>query len=150
MLLKAWLIRLLPRWNNKLTDPTLTNADANKVDTAIQLGVSAGGRMVEVLAIAAWPPLGWPIIKQIFEFILTKIDTPISIAIQSGATFGIIDLQVDLQQSAMSASLAAIQKAQNDGNPDELQKAINQYEAAQTNLVNYNGGATVIMHNHNP
>ena len=125
-----------------MSDPTTSNSAAGTVDTIIADVNTAGVQLVEKLAIADVPFLGFPIIKQIFQFALGWLDGYISKAIQLGATFGIIDIQVGAEKNALSQALLNVIAAEKTGDAAQIKAAIQAYANAQSALVNDDGSAT--------
>ena len=123
------------------TTPTTTNQAATQINTAISNAMSSGCQAVESMAIAAYPWLGYWFIKPIFEYFLNLIDVPISKALQTGATFAVIDVQTTEEEGSMAAAIAELQAAQKSGNAAAIAKAEKDYLNAQANLVHSDGSA---------
>ena len=93
------------------------------------------------MMIADYPFLGFPIIKQLWEGILALIGGYFSRALQTGATFIVIDHQVNTEESNLTKALAALIAAQKSGDPVAIQKAIKDYANAHSALIHSDGSA---------
>ncbi len=127
-----------------MTDqPTTINKTANAVDSAIQSAETGIIGVVETMIIADVPALGFPIIKQLWEALFNWIAGYFTKAAMDGATFLVIDHQVDKEQSALSKALAALTAAQKTGNADEIKKAIQAYADCHSSLVHSDGSSAI-------
>lgn len=124
-----------------MSDPLPTNPIAAEINRVVAAGNSAGVQLVETLAIADQPWLGYPVIKQLFGYLLSWIDGYLSKAEQAGATFIVIDTQVSIEQSAMSEAVAGLLAAQKSGDENAIKAAIQVYASAQSALVRFDGSA---------
>lgn len=125
-----------------MSDPTTTNSTATMADNIISATASTLEKVTEDMIIADVPLLATPIIKQLWEGLFNWIMGYASRAAQTGATFAVIDTQVNSEQSGMSSALAALVAAEKSGDANAIQKAIQAYQAAQSSLINSNGSAT--------
>lgn len=123
------------------TTPTTENKTAGTVNKII--GAASGGivELAEALAIAQCSWLGWPGVKQIWEAIFQFIAGKFTAAFQIGATFKIIDGQVDGELKNVSKELLAIAAAEKSGNADAIKKAIQEYANANSALIHSDGSA---------
>lgn len=122
-----------------MSDPTTENATAKTVNDAIKTIHNAGIAAVENLILAEVPWLRFPILKQLFEFLLGWIGGYVIKAEQNGATFAVIDMQVGNEKAAVSVALAAVIAAEKSGDPDAIRMAIKNYADAQSALVHDDG-----------
>lgn len=122
-------------------EPTTTNGTATAVNTAIAAAFSAGEVDVEALIIADAPWLGLPGLKQILDAIIGYVGGKFSKVFQNAGTFTVIDAQVDHEESNLSQALKNVIQAEKGGDPHAIQEAIQAYAAAQSALVNDDGGA---------
>lgn len=122
--------------------PTTTNEAAEIVNKIISAANSQGAKLVEDLAIASQPWLGWPVINTLFTLLVGWFATKISIAEQTGATFFIIDTQIDIEKADLLKARNALLAAQKSGDKNAIAKAIQDYADAQSNLVHNNGSST--------
>lgn len=116
-----------------------TATTVNKVIAGAETGIVG---VAERLAIAAWPALGYPVIKQIWEAIFGYFADLFTRAAQTGATFAIIDHQISGENKNMSAALIELHAAELSGDADRIKKAIQNYANANSALVNADGSAT--------
>lgn len=124
-----------------MSDPTPVNGTATNVNTGI---AAVGGALVStveamILADQAW--LGLPGIKQLWEALFGWISGYFVKAAENGATFAVIDIQTGSEEAGISKALAALIAAEQTGNAQTIQAAIQAYASAQSALVNDNGGA---------
>lgn len=122
--------------------PTTVNHAGQVVNTIIRTGENAGIDAVEVMIISAQPWLGFPVIKQIWEYAFGYLAGFFVRASQNGATFVVIDIQVENEKKGLSKALADVIAAEKTGDPLEIQKAIAAYQIAQSSLVHSDGSAT--------
>ena len=125
-----------------MTGPATTNQTATEVNSVIK---SSGGTIVTVtegLIVADVPWLGTPIVKQIWEAIFNWIASYFIKAAQTGATFAVIDVQVDSEESNISKALSALVAAEKSGDQNAIQTAIKNYQLAQSAIVNDDGSAS--------
>ena len=120
-----------------------TNQTAQAVDNAIQSGASSIVSLTESMIIADVPFLGAPIIKQIWEALFGWIAGYFEKAAATGATFAVIDLQVDTEVSSVSVALQNLIAAEKTNNPVLIQRAVAAYAKANSNLINSDGSASI-------
>ena len=124
--------------------PTTTNNTANTVNNVISVASDVVVATVEALIITEVPFLGMPVIKQIFDGVFHFIAGYFVRAAQMGATFAVIDIQTAVEENALTKALAEIQAAEKSGDKDALQKALQDYQKAQSALINSDGSSTNI------
>lgn len=126
-----------------MSDPVTDNKTASAVNSGIDF---AGGTIVsavEGLIIADVPALSLPIIKQLWEALFGWVAGYFIKAAKTGATFAIIDSQINGEVTTLSKALAAIAAAQKTGDEDALKKAIQDYANAHSALAHSDGSASV-------
>jgi hypothetical protein len=122
--------------------PKTENGLANAINEGIVLGGGAVVQIAESLIIADVPFLGLPIIRQLWQAVLGFIAGYIEKALETGATFAVIDTQTAIEESNLSTALQNLIAAEKKGDPVELQAAIQAYAQAQSSLVHSDGSAT--------
>ena len=126
-----------------MSNPSTTNSTATVVDGVIG---SVGGTIVTVvegMIIADVPALGFPVLKQIWEALFNWIASYFILAAKEGATFFVIDVQVDQEESSMTDALKALIAAEKTGDKDAIQKAIAAYAKAHSALVHDDGSVSL-------
>lgn len=123
--------------------PTTTNQTASTVNKFISVAGNTIVAVTEGLILAEVQFLNLPIIKQIWHAFFTWIASYFIRAAEQGATFAIIDAQVDTEVDALSKKLAALTAAQKSGDSDAIKKAIQDYADAHTALVHADGSAPI-------
>lgn len=123
------------------TPPTTDNKTANLADRIIKSLSNAGVATVETMIIADVPFLGWPVIKPLWEIPFGWVASYFTKAAENGATFAVIDLQVDHEESNLSAALKALIEAEKSGDAEAIKKAIQAYANAQSALVHSDGSS---------
>lgn len=126
------------------SNPTTVNEPAVVVGKVLSVLKNGGVALVEALIIADVPWLGWPGIKQIWEFIFSWIAGYFVKAAQNGATFVIIDIQVGAEVGKLAEALKAVIIAQKSGDPVAIKKAMKDYADAQSALVHDNGSSPAV------
>lgn len=120
---------------------TTINSTATKINTGISTVANALVSGVEKLIIADVPVLGLPVINIIWEALFGWITGYFIKILETGATFLVIDLQVDSEEAGVSKELAAVIAAEKGGNPNAIQAAIEAYANAQSALIHNDGSA---------
>lgn len=124
-----------------MTDST-PNGTAATVNTIIAAGNTAGVIVVESLIIADFPWIGAdPLAKEFLKDILSWLDGYLSRAEQLGATFLVIDSQVNSEESDIQKAEVEIEAAEKYGIPASIQKAIQDYANAQSAFIHNDGSA---------
>ena len=127
-----------------MADPTplpTTNAVASGVDTAIADGESAAETAVDTMAEAAQPWLALPVIKQIFQSIVSYICGLLGKTGQLLATFAITKYQGSVENSALQTAETEVEAAIQSGDPNAIAKAEQDFQKAQSAAVNSDGSA---------
>lgn len=124
----------------------MTDLPENKTATTINTGIRVTGNaivtLVENMIVADVPALGLPIIKQLWQALFTWVAGYFIKAAENGATFEVIDVQVEHEETIISEALAAVVAAEKSGDANALKKAIKDYADAQTALVHDDGSST--------
>lgn len=126
-----------------MSDPTTTNTLATVVNSALEAALTGGESAAEAALILDQPWLGLPIVKQLLEWLLDKIEAPIYANAAAVATKLIIDLQVNSETSAANTAFQNAQSAIATGDPGEISKAQTDLDNAFASLGHYDGSATV-------
>lgn len=124
--------------------PTDTNTAAIVANKFIQSAIFD----VALNAFKTWatvqvPFLGWPIIKQIFSLLVGKIGDFIYEYLATIVTFSIIDLKIQAEKNAYDEAVTDLKKAHEGGNPDEVQKAKEEFKKRFRSLIHSNGAAPI-------
>lgn len=96
---------------------------------------------IDTAAESAQPWLLTPVIKQFFEWIVSKLTTPLTTMFGTLVSWGVIDTQIFLEKTGVSAALAALIAAEKKGDKDEIAKALKDFQAANSALDNNDGSA---------
>ena len=126
------------------TTPETSNKTAGTVDTVINVSTEAIVSTVETMIIADVPLLGVPVVKQLWESLLGWIAGYFSKAMQNGATFAVIDTQVNSEEKGVSSALAALIAAEKSGDKNAIQTAIKNYATENSSLIHSDGSSTAI------
>ena len=126
-----------------MSEPTITNATAVAIDKDISLVEKGALAAAEALIFADEPALAAPGLKQLVELVLGWAGGYFAKALDSGATFAVIDNQVGKEEATLTQVIAALQAAEKSGNLDEIKKEMAAYQAAQSALVHDDGSASV-------
>ena len=110
----------------------------NKIIAGAETGIV---NVAESLAIADCPWLGWPGVKQIWEAAFSFVADKFTRAAQTGATFIVIDHQVDGEEKGLSAALIELKNAELSGDAVRIKKTIQDYANANSALDNSDGSA---------
>lgn len=124
-----------------MSQPVPTNPTADFANGVIAGVNNSAVKFVETIAIAKAAFLGWPIIKQMFELLLSWLFGIASKAEQAGVTFIIIDTQVSNEKAAFGKALADLSIAHASGDPIKIQQAIKEYSDAHSALINWDGAS---------
>lgn len=121
-------------------DPTTTNQTAAVVNGILKNLISGVGLdAVEAAAIVELPWLGWPIIKQIFELVLSKIAALIYEQAAYAATKIIIDVQVGIEESKVGPAFESLQMAIASGDQNAIALASKDLDKAYGDLIHFDG-----------
>lgn len=96
---------------------------------------------IDAYAEAQAPVLAVPIIKQIFEYLVSWITTPLTTIFGTLLSWGVIDTEIFLEKLGVSNALKALIAAEKTGNPDAIAKALKDFQAANSALDNSDGSA---------
>lgn len=122
--------------------PQTDNKTADAVNTGIKVLENAGVAAVESLIIADYPFLGFIGIKQIWEGLFEWIAGYFCKVAETGATFAVIDIQVDLEKSKLSTALKNLIAAEKSGDQNAIKAAVKAYADANSSLLHDDGSAT--------
>ena len=115
-------------------------------DTAASLGrktvgdlFSAATSAAETAFIVAYPPLGFPGFKQIWEFIFESITSKISFYFGLETGYIIIDVQEYFALKSAATAMAALKAAQASGDPNAIAQANQDVDNAVAPVLHYIG-----------
>jgi hypothetical protein len=121
------------------SQPQTVNQTAQTIGEVIAGVDSAIVEVAEDLAIAQYPWLGYPILKQIWQALFGYFSGLFTLAAQTGATFAVIDYQIGDEEDEISKELAAIAAAEKAQDPVALKAAIKAYADANSALLHSDG-----------
>jgi hypothetical protein len=123
-----------------VSDPTTTNAVAAEVNKILaELIEGAGETAAEATAIAAYPWLGWPFVKQIFEGVLSYVSGLVYRQAALVATQIIVDAQINLEESTTYGAFQNLQLAVASGDKNAITQATADLDKAYGALIHYDG-----------
>ena len=102
------------------------------LDTAIR---QVGYRLARTAIRAQFPFLNLPIISQIADFFLSRFADSLYQQAELIAAFKIIDARTEEQVKAFKAATAGVQNAAINGGPDEIKKAVENFQDTLARLV---------------
>jgi len=125
-----------------MADPTTTNQVASVINQILKALIEDTGEGVaETALIAQYPWLGLPFIKQIFEFILSKVSAFFYQAAANLATTIVVDVQTNLEASNANQAFQNLTMAVASGDQAAIQKASDDLSMAYGSLIHYDGAA---------
>lgn len=125
-----------------MADPTTTNATASAVNDILKTIIEGAGQgAIEAAAIADFPWLGLPIIKQLFELVLSKITGLIYQDAANAATKIVIDVQVNVEKSQVLNAFQTLQMAIASGDKNAIQQASTDLDNCYGSLIHFGGSA---------
>jgi hypothetical protein len=123
-----------------VSDPTTTNRAAGIINGILKnLIDGVGVQAAETAAIAAYPFLAWPIVKQIFEGVLNLVANEIYKQAAMAATKVVIDVQVGVEESTALNAFQSLQMAIASGDEVAIKKASDDLDSAYGNLIHMDG-----------
>jgi hypothetical protein len=125
-----------------MSAPTTTNSAATIFDSLIKGAETSIIGLTYNAIIAAVPWLGLPVIKQVWTGIFAFIADYFTRQAELGATFAVIDTQVNEEELTFNQALAALKAAQTSGDPNAISVAEKNFINAATALGSYDGSAT--------
>ena len=118
------------------------NQPASAINSAIAAAAQGLVGIVEGLIIADVPFLGAPVIKQLWSALFEWIAGYFTRALETSATFTVISSQTEIEKQNLSVALQNVIAAEKSGDQAAISLAIQAYQQAQSNLVNYDGSST--------
>ncbi len=125
-----------------MSDPTTDNKTADLLSQILKELETGGVDAAEIALIAAYPWLGWPIIKQLLEFILTQAADLIYRQAAIATTKLVIDIQVKMEESSVITSFQNLQMAIAGGDPNVIKTASADLSAAYGAIIHSDGWST--------
>ena len=122
----------------------MSNVDtaASTGDTVVQEAVSAAETVAETAIIAAYPAMGTPVWKQIWEGTLNLFCGKIGWALGTITGYVIMDVQKYIALTNAAQALAQLQAAQKSGNSNAITQANTNADAAVAPILHYIGSVT--------
>ncbi len=105
------------------------------VDEAIAIMANVAVNAGEIALIAQFPWLGLPIIKQIWEFLVEKLEQRIVVELQKGSAVVIIRANVEAQKDAADAAASALAKAQEGLDDAVHQRTLEEFQKTYGELI---------------
>jgi hypothetical protein len=121
------------------TTPTTHNTAATVAQDVVAGLVDVSVSAAKAASIAAFPPLGWPIISTIYGIILSKIGALISTELQGYAAFAVIDIQTDIEKSAYNSAVSNLKQAQASGDQNAVSQAKQSFKDTLAKLIRSDG-----------
>ncbi len=112
----------------------------NKLIAMLVTGVAAPA--IEKFAEAELPFLAFPVVKQIFEYILEEYAGKLSFALQDGAIVIVFDVQTGTELHGVISSLTELQAAHKLGDKDAIKKATDKAMDSWGDLIHWDGIAS--------
>ena len=123
-----------------MADPATNNHAASVVNGILKKVIEGTSvDAIEALVIADVPWLGFPVIKQVFEFILNKVAALIYVRAANAATKIVVDIQVNGEESVVLSSFQNLQMAIASGDADAIKKASDNLDEAYGSLIHSDG-----------
>jgi hypothetical protein len=122
------------------TEPKLVNPVGdlvNKVISMLVTGVAAPA--IEKFAEAEFPPLDWPIVKQIFEHVVENFAGKLSFSMQDGAIVIVVNVQTGSELHSTLSALADLQAAHKAGDPHAIEQARQKAIDSWGNIIHWDG-----------
>lgn len=118
------------------------NKVASQVDQALSSGESLAEKAVDQAAESAEPAFRFPVLKQLFEFLVHWLLSVASATGQVFITFGITRAQGNAENESLVSAEKAVQAAIQSGDQDAITKAESAFQSAQSAASNSDGSAT--------
>lgn len=117
-----------------------SNAKADQVDAVIhtvvmQVALSAALTAAE----SAQPWLNTPVVRQVFEWLVTDGFSFIDKYIEQAAAFAVMDAQTSAEAQDYQTSVKNLKAAQASGNQDAIEKAKQDFRSTLSKLIHYDG-----------
>jgi hypothetical protein len=124
------------------TVPTTSNATAVFIDGLVN-ALTIGGEDLAKSYLATTPMawLEWPVISVFTNAALSALGSSIDRYSSQLVAAAVIDVQTNLEKSAVGNAVTALTAAQAGGNPDEITTANASFDAALGALVHWDGSA---------
>lgn len=120
--------------------PTIPeNTPASVVNRALAAMVEYLRRLGETAARAQWPFLNWPIVSQVFSWILGQLSARATYELQTAGTFAVIEFQTRSERDNYLRALTDLEEAKKKGDNDAREKALEKVRKSFDDFVRYNG-----------
>lgn len=125
-----------------MADPTTDNQVAGVINDILKNVIEgAGVPVIEATMIADMPWLALPVVRQIFEYLLSKVAGYFYIEAAHAATKIVIDVQVNMEESAVINTFQTLQMAIASGDQDAIKKASDDLDGVYASLGHSDGSA---------
>lgn len=125
------------------TTPTTGNAAVNSVDSAISSAIqNIADPAIESAMLTDFPWLGFPVIKQVFEYLLSFASNYFAKYTGMVAAKMIIDIQTNEESSVVGIAIGNLQSAIASGIATDIATASSAFDKAMASLVGWDGSAT--------
>ncbi len=111
----------------------------NRILHGLIFGVAISGARAAAVAGAPWLKL--PFLSQLLDLVLNFVGKRIYLALAESSTFLIIDWQTEAQQKEYDKAVGDLKGAIDQGDPDAVKKAQEEFMRRLKDLVNFDGGA---------
>jgi hypothetical protein len=122
---------------------TPTNPAANNVNALIKGIEDILVPIAENAIVAAVPTLGLPVIQQIMNAIVQGLSNEATKIAELYADFGVIDLQVDSEESQVDTDIQKIQSDEQKGDANAIKQDIAQYQKDTSALTSDDGSGNI-------
>lgn len=123
--------------------PSTSNTAAKTADEIIHFAIfQVALTAAETAIIAQVAFLGWPIIKNILEWVLGFIGGFIYANLADFATLQIIDFQTGSERTAYANAEAKLRQAHLSGDQNALDQATAEFKKTLASLIHFDGSAT--------
>lgn len=122
--------------------PSTENGAASIARRIVETVVNGAITSAKALALVQAPWLNWPVVKQVFDYLMGKISTALIKAMGDYSTFVIIDLQTSAQRDAYLRAMDALKAADAAGDPNAIDEALKEARARLGNLIRFDGSSS--------
>ena len=113
--------------------------EASTVEDAIKrLTYNVAVKAIIDIALSRFPWLGFPIISNVFQFIVGQVADKLYFELSNVIVFQVIQFTNDAHNAAYQASLVEVKNTQISGDAEAHAKAIAKYQETLRNLIRFN------------
>ena len=124
------------------TTPSSVNSVANTIDGIVQSAITGGEQAAQAYITTQVPWLEWPVISIFTNAIIGALGKSIYTQTSALVANVVIDVQVNLEKSAVASAIAQMKQAQVSGDPNDNTKANAAFDSAVAGLIHFTGSAT--------